>query len=89
MLGDVVNLAARIMQSSRDEVRMDHATARAAAGRLAAIEAGLSTSVRRTSRSKARPSASPAFRVELPIGDAEAAEPVVTGHRPSPGSRVA
>ncbi len=62
MLGDVVNLAARIMQSSRDEVRTDAPTQRAAAGRLAA--AGLASTSVGALHLKGKAADIEAFRVE-------------------------
>ena len=80
MVGDVVNLAARLMQSSAAEVRCDRPTARAARARLAG--AGLGVGSVGVLELKGKAGGTEAFRIEAETGSAPA--------RPArpPGRRV-
>ncbi|MEA2537336.1 MAG: hypothetical protein QOF11_1570 [Chloroflexota bacterium] len=73
MLGDVVNLAARLMQSSAGEVRSDATTAGAATVRLAA--AGLLISPVGGLHLKGKAEATEAFRVEPQTAGGEPVRP--------------
>lgn len=68
MVGDVVNVAARIMHTSASEVRTDAATARAAKARLAL--AGLAASPLGALDLKGKASGVEAFRIEAETGGA-------------------
>lgn len=73
MVGDVVNLAARLMQSSTAEIRADATTTRAAAGRLAAV--GIASRPLGLLKVKGKADGVDAFRVGRETGHRAEADP--------------